>query len=112
MKRVNYDYEVDYQPLILKCGTKLYRKCYENKQTVCQFVRAYPGEVWEDDDGIDPTIDVRVAAGDYNFKMPEQWHFDCVQNMTYTEARAACLKFKVHADEFLPEYLKNIGGQD
>ena len=101
---IHYDYEVDYVPCILKDGTRMYRTCFENKQANCKFCKTYPGYEY---DPLDPVIDVRAAVGDYNFKFPTKDHFERFQQMTYEEARAACLNYKLNRDKLVPHPLKD-----
>ena len=82
----------DESPLQLKCGTKLYRRVYSNKQAVCKFSRQFPGE---EHDPLEPTIDVRVAVGDLSFKFPTQLHFHAIQRMTYEQVKRACLEYQL-----------------
>ena len=82
----------DETPLQLKCGTKLYREVYANKQAVCKFTRQFPGE---ERDPLETTIDVRVAVGDLSSKFPTQRHFHAVQRMTYEQVRNACLEYQL-----------------
>ena len=82
----------DETPLRLKCGTKLYRQVYWNKQAMCKFTRTFPGE---ERDRTEPTIDVRVAVGDLGFGFPTQMHFDAIQRLTYEQVRSACLNYQL-----------------
>tara|TARA_B100000085_G_scaffold253880_1_gene252639 strand:+ start:293 stop:568 length:276 start_codon:yes stop_codon:yes gene_type:complete len=82
----------DETPLHLKCGTKLYRQVYCNKQAMCKFTRTFPGEKL---DRTEPTIDVRVAVGDLSFGFPTQMHFHAIQRLTYEQVRSACLDYQL-----------------
>jgi hypothetical protein len=81
----------DETPLQLKCGTKLYRAAFGNKQCVCKFTRQLPVEEW---DSSEPMIDVRAAVGELTPGCTTLQILK-MQQMTYDQVVRACLKHRL-----------------
>ena len=73
----------------LKCGTKLYRMVWGDKQCLNKYTRQFPGEKW--DRFGEPTIDVRAAVGDLSFGTYRQ-QVHTLQQMTYEQVKRNCLE--------------------
>ena len=75
----------------LKCGTKLYRAVFGDKQCVCKFTRQLPDEEW---DSSEPMIDVRAAVGELTPSCTTLQILK-MQLMTYDQVVRACLQHRL-----------------
>ena len=99
-------YTLDTSFIKLKCGTKLYAMCYGNKQATCHVVRTYPGNFQPQEE---PILDLRVAVGDTSYGYPTEDHIEKLMQLTYEEARLACLKHRMETGN---GYFLQKGGID
>ena len=81
----------DETPLQLKCGTKLYRAVFGDKQCVCKFTRQLPVE---ERDFSEPMIDVRAAVGELTPGCTTLQILK-MQQMTYDQVVSACLEHRL-----------------
>lgn len=81
--------EWDESYLRLKCGTKLYRMVFGDKQAMTKFTRQCPGEKH---DPLEQVIDLRVVLGDLIYDFPIEFQFQAIQRLTYDQVRRLSLR--------------------
>jgi hypothetical protein len=73
----------------LKCGTKLYRMVWGDKQCLNKYTRQFPGEKW---DPMEQVINRRAAVGNCNLPCTVAQQEHTLQQMTYEQVKRNCLE--------------------
>ena len=77
----------------LKCGTKLYRMVWGDKQCLNKYTRQFSGEKW---DPLEQVISRPVAVGNCNSPCTYEQQLHTLQQMTYEQVKRNCLERHFH----------------